>query len=453
MGEPGGMIRPKPALAAATLGFFTITLDALIVSVALPAIEHDLGVGMVWLQWVLDGYTLPFAALLLLSGGLTDRYGAKRIFGYGVSLFTISSLFCAAAPHPLLLVAARFFQGAGAACMTPASLSLIGEAYADPSAKSRAIGFWAAGGAVATTISPLIGGVLSAVHWRLIFLVNLPVGVIILIVLTRVDSSRKRPVPFDVSGQVTSFFSLAALIFGLIQMGNRSFSDPLVLIPLASTLAVGTLFVLIQKRKRYPLVPPNLFSSRIITATVMIGFTFMVGFFGMVFVLSLYLQESRGLSVVQTGLAFIPVTGFSIVMPILAAAMAEKKSPWLPISLGQIFMFTGLLLLSAYARNASIPVLILCMIPVGLGAGLAMPSATSLLLNSVPKEISGTAGGILNTSRQIGGALGIALFGTLISLDGYETGLTISLSIAGLLLLFTTVYGLRSVKATAVLPT
>ncbi len=440
------MIGAKPALTAATLGFFTITLDALIVSVALPAIDASLGAGMSGLQWVVDGYTLPFAALLLFAGGLTDRYGSKRIFSAGVSIFTLSSLLCSVAPEISLLVSARFFQGIGAALMTPASLSLIGEAYTDPSEKSRAVGFWAAGGAVASTISPLIGGLLSAVSWRLIFLVNFPVGIAILLILRRVGTSYRRSTPFDFLGQITSFISLVAFLYGLIQMGNRTFSDAHVLVPLVTALITGMFFLLVQMKKRNPMVPRNLFISRTITATVLIGFTFMIGFFGMVFVLSLYLQVFRGLSVLETGLAFIPVTGFSIIMPILAASLAEKRGPWLPIALGQIAMFSGLLLLSAFSRYASVPVLILCMIPVGLGAGMAMPSATSLLLNSVPSEISGTAGGLLNTSRQIGGALGVALFGTIISVNGYETGLTISLAIAGLLLLFTTVFGVSTMK-------
>jgi DHA2 family methylenomycin A resistance protein-like MFS transporter len=181
----------------ALLGFFVITLDALVVSVALPAISRELGGGITGLQWIIDGYTLMFAALLLFAGGHSDRIGGRRAFGIGLALFVAASAACALAPTIGVLVAARLAQGAGAAVMTPPSLALIREAYQDPAARARAIGIWALGGALASAVGPLVGGSLSLLSWRLIFFVNLPVGLVALLLLaaTTLASLTLRPTP------------------------------------------------------------------------------------------------------------------------------------------------------------------------------------------------------------------------------------------------------------------
>lgn len=434
---------PRRALAAALLGFFIITLDALVISVALPAIRDALGGGISGLQWVLDGYTLPFAALLLLAGTLADRIGAQWAFSAGLVIFTVSSAACAFAPTLGVLIAARFVQGAGAAMMTPASLALIGEAYPDPKEKARAIGLWAIGGAVASVAGPLIGGALTALSWRLIFLINLPVGAVTLWLLLGIPHSRRRKRPFDWAGQITSLIALTALTFGLIEAGVVGITNPTVLNSLAVAGVLGVIFFVLQTRCAHPIVPLGLFQSRAAATSVAIGFTFMVGFYGMVFLLSLFLQEQRGLSAFETGLAFVPVTSFSIIMPTIAARVAERLEAWVPITVGQAAMAAGLFALSAVADSVSVPLLIALMVPVGIGGATAMPTATSLLLNTVPEERSGTASGVLNTSRQIGGAMAIAGFGALVAGQGYSGGMRISFLIAGGLLLATTVAGLR----------
>lgn len=434
---------PRRSLAGALLGFFIITLDALVVSVALPAIRDDVGGGLTGLQWVVDGYTLPFAALLLLAGTLSDRVGARRTFGAGVVVFILSSIACALAPSIGWLVGARFAQGAGAALMTPASLALIGEAYPEPAAKARAIGLWAVGGAVASASGPLIGGALTAVSWRLIFVINLPVGLIALWLLAGVQRGQRRDAAFDPAGQLTALLALTALTFGLIEAGDGGLTRPDVLAALGVALVAGLTFFVLQARGAHPMVPLDLFRPRPAATAVAIGFTFMVGFYGMVFVASLYLQEARGLTAFETGLAFVPVTAFSIVMPVIAARLAERFGAWLPITAGQLSMAAGLFALAAFAEGASTPALVGMMIPVGLGGGAAMPSATSLLLNAVPEARAGTASGVLNTSRQVGGAIAIAAFGALLARAGYAGGLQISFVVAGALLTVTALASLR----------
>lgn len=428
---------PRRALAAALLGFSIITLDALVVSVALPAIRDTLGGGITGLQWVMDGYTLPFAALLLLAGTLSDRLGARRAFGLGLGLFVLSSAACALSASLWQLIAARAAQGAGAALMTPASLALIGEAYPNPKDKARAIALWAVGGAVASASGPLVGGALTAVSWQLIFLVNLPIGAVALWLLAGVPRSPRQDAAFDWPGQLVSLVALVALIFGLVEAGERGLASPVVLCALAVGVVSGGIFFALQRRSAHPMVPLPLFRPRPALLSVAIGFTFMFGFYGMVFLMSLIFQAQHDLSALDTGLVFIPVTGFSIFMPVLAARLAERFGPRLPITLGQLCMVAGLLGLSAFAETASVTALVLMMIPVGLGGGLAMPSATSLLLNTVPVHRSGTASGVLNTSRQVGGATAIAAFGALIAAQGYDAGAQISFGAAGGLLLIT----------------
>ena len=425
------------ALLTALLGFFIITLDAIVVSVALPAIRDSLGGGITGLQWVMDGYTLPFAAILLLAGTLADRFGAKQTFGFGLIIFIISSIACAAVPSITLLIAARITQGIGAALMSPASLSIIGQAFPEPAAKARAIGYWAVGGAVASTSGPFIGGVLSTISWQLIFLINVPVGLFALWMLNGIPASVRRYAPFDWIGQFCSIIALTALTFAVIEAGEAGLVTRPILIVFIIALFAGVAFFIQQLRAEHPMVPLGLFRPRAASITVAIGFAFMFGFFGMVFVVSLYLQLQRGLTPFQTGLAFVPVTGFSVFMPIIAARLADRFGAWAPIVIGQALMVAGLFALGIFGDFASVSALVAMMIPVGIGAGTAMPSATSLLLNTVPHDRAGTASGVLNTSRQIGGAVAIAAFGALIAATGFHRGMSISLAIAASLLTVT----------------
>ncbi|HEU5368866.1 MAG TPA: MFS transporter [Ktedonobacterales bacterium] len=427
------------ALAVAALGVFVVTLDALVVNVALPSFGHDLGGSITGLQWVIDGYTLMFAALLLSAGALADRIGARRAFGVGLVTFVVASAACGLAPGIGALVAARLVQGAGAAVMMPATLALIRETYHDGARRARAIALWSLGASAASAAGPVVGGFLILLSWRAIFFINLPVGVVALVLFARVPRSPRRAVPFDWPGQATAVLGMGTLTYGLIEGGADSFTAPRVMVALAVAVVALTAFLVVEARGAHPMLPLELFRSRPVTVSVVGGFTFTVGFYGLVFLYSLYLQQLRGLSPLATGLTFVPMTALTAVVTLLAPRIAARFGPRVPIAAGQALIAAGLLSLCvAAAEGVPIWLLATLSILVGFGGALAVPTITALLLGSVPAERAGTASGTLTMFRQVGGALAVAVFGALVAhRETFLQGLEVSLVIAALLLLVT----------------
>jgi EmrB/QacA subfamily drug resistance transporter len=431
----GGAGSTVPALAAAVLGFFVITLDAVVVNVALPSIRRDLGAGMTGLQWVVDGYTLLFAALLLSAGALADRAGARRAFATGLVVFVSASAACGLAPSLGALVAARFVQGAAAAVMMPASMALISQAYPDPLKRARAVAVWAMGGAVASSAGPILGGLLTLIAWRMIFFINLPAGAVALLLLARTARSPRRPAPFDRAGQVTAVLAMGGLTYGAIAAGAEGFTAPRVVSAFVVALVALVAFLTAQARGAHPMVPLDLFRSRTVSVAVAVGFAFVVGYYGLPFVMSLYLQQLRGLSSLATGMMFLPMMVSGAVLTPFSARIAERAGARPLIAGGLVLMTTGLVSLAVVASSAPVWVLAMLMVPVGLAGPLVMPPVTAVLLNSVPRHRAGTASGVFNTSRQIGGALAVAAFGALLAnqatfMQGLRTCLLIAAGVA-----------------------
>jgi MFS transporter, DHA2 family, methylenomycin A resistance protein len=422
---------PGWSLAAALLGFFVVTLDAVIVNVALPAIRRELAGGMSGLQWVVDGYTLMFAALLLSAGSLSDRLGARRAFGAGMVVFVLASAACGLAATLPALVAARLVQGAAAAALMPASMALVSRAYPDPARRARALGLWAMGGAAASTSGPLLGGALSAVSWRLIFFVNVPAGAAALVLLARAARSPRHSVPFDWAGQVAAVAAMGGLTYGAIEAGAAGFTTPRVLAAFVAAVVALALFGLLQARGRHPMLPLSLFRSRTVSVSVVIGFAFMVGYYGLPFVMSLYLQQLRGLSALGTGVTFVPMMVIGGALNPFTARLAERFGARALIVCGLLSMTAGLVVIGLLPATAPIVLLSALMILVGLAGPLVMPPVMALLLHVVPARRAGVASGVFNTSRQVGGALAIAVFGALVaSRATFLPGLRVSLLIA-----------------------
>lgn len=426
------------SLVVAVLGFFVVTLDAFVVNVALPTIGRELGGGITGQQWVVDAYTLLFAALLLSAGALSDRIGARQSYAVGLVTFVVASAVGGLAPTIDVLIAARFIQGAGAAAMLPATLALLREAYPDPVQRGRAIGLWSVGAGVASAAGPVIGGFLTVLSWRWIFFINLPVGIVTLLLLARVPRSSGQVVPFDWVGQVAAVVGTGALTYGLIEGGAKGFSAPVVLGALVIAVAALVAFLVAEARGAHPMMPLGMFRSRPVAVSTAVGFSFAAGFYGLVFLFSLYFQELRGLSPATTGVAFLPMTAIGIFMTPVAPRIAERFGPRVPMAVGQFLMAAGLFALAVLAAGAPVVLLSALTLLVGFGAALTIPTMTALLVDSVPAALVGTAGGALNTSRQLGGALAVAIFGALIAQrPTFVHGLQISLLIAVLVMLTT----------------
>ncbi|MER5886381.1 MFS transporter [Streptomyces sp. NPDC001941] len=436
---PGGR-SPAVALTTAMLGFALITLDTSVVNVALPAIGADLGTGLSGLQWVVDAYTLAFAALLLSTGALSDRVGASRAYAAGVVVFTLASAACGLAPGLSSLVAARVVQGVAAAVMLPASLALVREAYADPARRGRAVSLWAAGGTVTVALGPVAGGALtSAWSWRGIFFINLPLGLLALVLLGRVARSERRPAPLDVPGQLAAVVGLGALTYAAIEGGTAG------LWALGVAVVAFAAFLVAEARSPHPLVPPGLLRSAGVAVPLAAGAAASVAFYGMVFVLGLYFQQVLGLSALGAGLMFLPMTALLAGVNLLSARVAARRGPRLPIVTGQAVAVLGLLALLGVDYgdpDLSRPLLAVLMVPLSLGVGFALPPLIAAMMEAVPAERAGTAAGLLNAVRQTAGGLSIAVFGSLVA-GGFATGVRASLLVSAVLLAVTALASTR----------
>src|SRR5436190_4950666 len=314
-------------LAAMSLGYGVVQLDVTIVNTALNAIGTSLGGSVAELQWVVTAYTIAFAAFILTAGALGDRLGAKRIFMAGFAIFTLASLACALAPSAMFLIAARSVQGLAAAVLVPNSLTLLNHAYADPKARGRAVGFWAAGASVALTAGPFVGGALIAlVGWRSIFLVNLPIGAAGLWLAWRYaeETPRLTQREIDLPGQIAAITALGAMAGTLIEGRAHGWSHPLVIMGFATAAVIGLLFVWREAYAQQPMLPLSLFRHRMFALTALVGLLFNIAFYGLIFVLSLYFQKVNGWSPFATGLAFVPMMGMVLPANLVTASVSER---------------------------------------------------------------------------------------------------------------------------------
>lgn len=427
---------PATTLVAALLGFALITLDASVVNVALPAIGSALGGEMAGLQWVVDAYTLAFAALMLSTGAFADRAGASRAYAIGIMLFTLASASCGLAPNLAVLIGARAVQGVAAAVVLPASLALVRQAYPDAARRARAVAVWAAGGSVAVALGPVAGGALTtAWNWRGIFFINLPLGAVALALLVRAPRSERRPAPLDLPGQLTAVVTLTALTFAVIEGGLTG------LLALAVAVVSGVLFVRVEARQAHPVVPPGLFRTRAVSVAVAAGVACSVAFYGVVFVFSLFFQQVQGHSALYAGLMFLPMSGLIAVSNVSAGRLAGRYGPRVPMLIGQALATAGLLLLLVCVDEGTPAALVAALlIPLSVGCALTVPPLTSLMMEAVPAERAGLAAGVLNSARQTAGGLGIAVFGTLVS-HGFMSGMRVSLGIGAALFAVTWLFG------------
>ncbi|MGC2078953.1 MAG: MFS transporter [Xanthobacteraceae bacterium] len=429
----------KPlTLAAMSLGYGVVQLDVTIVNTALNSIGTSLGGGVSELQWVVSTYTIAFAALILTAGALGDRLGAKKIFMAGFGIFTAASLACALAPTSAALIAARAVQGVGAAILVPNSLALLNHAYPNDRERGRAVGIWAAGASLALTAGPLVGGALiELAGWRSIFLVNLPIGLAGLWLTWRytTDTTRAQH-DLDLPGQAAAIGMLGVLAGAIIEGGRIGWANPWVIAAFGGFVGLAELFLLQERRAPAPMLPLSLFKHRMFAMTSFVGLLVNIAFYGLIFVFSLYFQEVNGWSSFATGLAFVPMMGAVLPVNLIAPRLAERFGAPAVIAAGALIAAAGCLALLGIDRGTGYWAVFAQFLAMGGGLGLLVPPLTSTLLGSVEKARSGLAAGVLNSTRQTGSVLGVALFGSLIGqTDAFMFGARAALIISAMLLI------------------
>ncbi|MHB8293133.1 MAG: MFS transporter [Acidimicrobiales bacterium] len=427
--------RPSPwPLVAVCVGYFMVILDTMVVNVALPALSRSLHTTTTGLQWVVDGYSLVFAALLLSAGALGDRRGAKAVFQAGMALFAASSLACGLAPSTGVLISARAVQGIGAALAVPASLALLAAAYPDLAARRRAFGIWGGVAGIAAGAGPVLGGALvSGLGWRSVFFLNVPIGAAGLVLAARVlPSPPRRPQGVDPAGQLAGIVALAGLTLALIEAGSGGWTSAVVEVGFAAFVVAGVVFVAVEHRVARPMLPLALFSSPTFSAAAAVGLFINLGFYGELFVMSLYLQSLRGYTPLLAGAALVPEAAMAIIGSTASGRVMARTGPRMPMLVGLTVGGAGLLGLIAVGAHSSYWQLVVPFMATGLGMSFTMPAATSAVMEAAPAERGGLASGALNAARQVGGVIGVALFGSLVAhRSSFIPGLQADMAVAG----------------------
>jgi EmrB/QacA subfamily drug resistance transporter len=431
-------------LAVAVLGSGMAFLDGTVVNVALPDIGRDLGASTSALQWVLNGYLLTLASLILLGGSLGDRYGRRRIFVLGVLLFTAASLLCAIAPTSGLLVAARLLQGIGGALLTPGSLAMIESSFR-PADRARAIGAWSGLGGVATALGPLLGGYLvEAVSWRAIFLINLPLGLLVAAFATRHVPETRDPTAsgrLDYRGAALVGLGLAGTTYALIEGPNKGMTGAVLLAGVGGVAALVA-FLLVERTSSNPMMPLGIFASRQFSAANLVTFAVYAALGGVFFLLVSFLQISLGYSPIAAGAASLPVTALMLLFSARAGALAQRIGARIPLTIGPFVIAAGLLLMTRIEPGDSYVSSVLpAVIVFGSGLTLVVAPVTATVLAAADARHSGIASGINNAVSRVAGLLAVAVLPLIAGLtgdafynpsamtDGFHTGM---LACAGL---------------------
>jgi EmrB/QacA subfamily drug resistance transporter len=396
-------------------------LDATVVNVALPTIGIDFGATVGGLQWIVSGYTLTLASLILIGGSLGDRFGRRRIFLVGVAWFAAASLLCALAPTAEALVVARGLQGVGGALLTPGSLAILQASFA-PDDRARAVGAWSGLSGVAAAIGPFLGGWLVDVgSWRLIFLINLPLAIAVIAVTVRHVPETRDPASargIDVAGAALTTVGLAGVTWALIEAGERGVSATTLATGAAGMSALGG-FVVVERRSRHPMLPLDIFRSRQFTAANVVTLVVYASLGLTFFLLPLALQQVLGYSATQAGLATLPVTGVMLALSARAGLLADRIGPRLPMTAGPLSMAAGLVLLSRVGDGATYVGTVLPGLTVfGLGLTLTVAPLTATVLAASPARHAGIASAVNNAISRGAGLIAIAVVPGLAGLAG-----------------------------------
>jgi EmrB/QacA subfamily drug resistance transporter len=392
-----------------------VVLDATIVNVALPTIKVDLGFSEQNLSWVLNAYTLIFGGFLLLGGRAADRLGRRRLFMAGIALFSGASLICGLSQSEGMLLVARGLQGLGGAMVSPAALSIILTTFAEGPERNRALAVWGAIAGAGGAIGLLLGGVIvEALSWRWVFFVNVPIGAVVLALAPRiVPESRSESGArggYDVEGAVTSTLGTITLVFTLIKADSWGWTSGRTLAGFAIAASLIATFVWIERRHRDPLVPLRIFSNRSLAASDATFLLVAAALFGVFFFLTLYVQQVLGYSALKTGVAYLPLSLTLIGASALASRLVDRFTPKPVLTVGLLIATGGFILLTRITGHGDYASHVLpAMIVIGVGLGMSFVPVTISATNGVASGDSGLASGLLNTTQQVGGSLGLAI--------------------------------------------
>jgi EmrB/QacA subfamily drug resistance transporter len=404
-------------LAVCCMAQFMVVLDVSIVNVALPKMRADLDLSASSQQWIINAYTLTFAGFLLLGGRAADLFGRRRVFVLGLGVFTVCSLLGGLARNGSDLIAARAVQGVGAAILAPATLSLITTTFTEPATRRRALGAWSATAASGATAGVLAGGILTdLLDWRWVLFVNVPIGAaLIAAAMVSLTESRAEQRPrLDIAGAVTVTGGLALLVYGIVSTDTRSWGSPATIVTLLGGAASLAAFVVIESRTAHPLVPLGVFRLRSVAAANGIAVTIGAALFGMFFFLSLYLQQVNGYSPLRAGLAFLPAALATLGGSLVGTRIVTRLGVRRQLVIGPLMAATGLVWLTqlsagdGYLGNVFGPLVL-----AGIGLGMSFVPMTIAATADVPIHQAGLASGLLNTTRQMGGAVGLAAMATI----------------------------------------
>ncbi len=403
-------------LLICSMALLIVGLDATIVNVALPSIHRDLHSSLSELQWTVDAYTLVLASLLMLSGSTADRLGRRRVFQCGLALFSLGSLLCAVAPSQEALIGARVIQAIGGSMLNPVAMSIIRNVFVDPRERAMAIGVWGAVFGISMALGPALGGLLVQISsWRAVFIVNLPVGLvaIILTALFVPESKAAKARRIDPLGQVLVIAALATLTYGIIDAPQAGWTSTRTLVLFACSAICWIALVTYELRRRQPLIEIRFFRSVPFAGASATAVGMFAATGGFLFLNTLYLQNSRGLSPLTAGLYTLPMAGAMLVTAPLSGRIIGTRGSRLPLALGSLALIASALILTGLAVSTPVSVLFVAYLLFGIGNGLINPPITNTAITGMPPAQAGVAAAVASTSRQVGATLGVAVLGAL----------------------------------------
>jgi EmrB/QacA subfamily drug resistance transporter len=410
--------RPQLTLAICCMSLFIVGIDVTIVNVALPSIQKELHASISSLQWTIDAYTLVLACLLMLSGSIADRFGRRRIFQLGLTIFSLGSLLCSVAPSVGWLIAFRALQAIGGSMLNPVALSIIANTFTDPKERAKALGVWGGVVGLSLALGPVLGGFLvTGVGWRSVFWINIPIGAAA-IVLTQMfvpESKAPHARRLDPPAQALILVSLATLVYAIIEAPQRGWASASTLALFGVSFVAAIAFIVVERRRDEPLIDIRFFHSVPFSGATAIALCAFAALGGFLFLNTLYLQDVRHFSPLHAGLITAPMAVMTLVFAPLSGRMVASRGPRLPLILAGPIMAAGALMLTRLSLHTSDFALLGAYLVFGIGFGLVNAPISNTAVSGMPRERAGVAGAVASTGRQIGASLGVAITGSLVA--------------------------------------